>query len=196
MTIQLNFINNSSANNSGLVIFLRPVATNPDQMATAWRVIQNCGAGSSHPFTYPMDFQFGSHSDYGNFKPQLPASQGSSLGVYQTEDGRYRLQLSDTHEFNQQFSLSAKSLSHVTDEAGNAAPSHEQAIRTASEPAMSFAVAAMSGDEQLQSEGVPLEIHADFSLEGIASADIVMTGGYDGETFTPYKLELQNVVWR
>ena len=54
-TIKLNFINRSNdQNNSQVVIFQKNVAADLDELAVAWKVIDNCGQGDNHPFNYPM----------------------------------------------------------------------------------------------------------------------------------------------
>ena len=47
--------------------------------------------------------------------------------------------------------------------------------------------------QQLNSE-VLSQINTEISLEGISSADIVLTGGGDGSGSQPYRFTLENVV--
>lgn len=66
-TIKLNFINRSNdTNNSNVVIFQQNVAENFDELAVAWKVIQNCGQLENHPFKYPMELQVSAGNSYGN----------------------------------------------------------------------------------------------------------------------------------
>ena len=196
MTVRLNSINNSNTNNSDFVIFQRNAGTSPDPLAIAWQAIRPPMPGHSHPFTYPMDFKVGTRINSGEFTSQESIPEDSSFEIVKTEDGSYRLHLNNTQKPIQPLNPSLQFLSRGNSEVGNAVSSQKKAKLATSEPVISFAVASMTEDEQLKTEGVPLEIHADISLADIASADIVMTGGFDGEQFTPYKFELQNVVKR
>ena len=88
MTINLNFINRSNdANNSQIVIFQKNVATDFAETSIAWTVIQNCGQGDNHPFTYPITMAVGANDSYGNYMPQLPATDGELFHVSLTTSG-------------------------------------------------------------------------------------------------------------
>jgi len=64
--IKLNFINRSSdTNNSSVVIFQQNVAENFEELAIAWKVIENCGRLDNHPFTYQMGFDVSGSDSYG-----------------------------------------------------------------------------------------------------------------------------------
>ena len=82
MDVKLNFINHSNdANNSQVVICQKNVATNFDELAVAWTVIQNCGRGDNHPFNYPMTMTVGASDSWGNYMPQLDAENGQLFQV-------------------------------------------------------------------------------------------------------------------
>src|SRR5690242_1929996 len=88
MDVALNFINDSNdANNSRIVIFQKNVATNFDELAVAWQVIQYCGQGDNHPFTFPMSMTVGASDSYGNYTPQLPAQNGQLFQMVLTTSG-------------------------------------------------------------------------------------------------------------
>ncbi|HEX6432458.1 MAG TPA: hypothetical protein VF008_32415, partial [Niastella sp.] len=86
--IKLNFINNSNdKNNSQIVIFQKNVDTSYDELAVAWLVINNCGQGWNHPFTYPMAMQVSATDSWGNFSQQKIAYNGNKFAVIQDKSG-------------------------------------------------------------------------------------------------------------
>jgi hypothetical protein len=94
--IKLNFINKSAdTNNSSVVIFQQNVAEDFGEIAIAWQVIQNCGRLNNHPFTYPMNFEVSASDSYGNYTPQLAATNGQAFDMILDTSGDV-LQLSPT----------------------------------------------------------------------------------------------------
>src|SRR6187549_2096312 len=86
--IKLNLINNSNdANNSQIVIFQKNVSASFDEIAVAWKVVQNLGAGNHHPFTYSYDMEVSASDSYGNYTPQLPASPGMMFSMTKSKSG-------------------------------------------------------------------------------------------------------------
>ncbi|MBC7602176.1 MAG: hypothetical protein H7255_05880, partial [Ramlibacter sp.] len=90
MNIALNFINNSNdANNSQIVIFQKNVATDINEVAVAWQVIQNCGQGDHHPFTYAESMSVSAGDSYGNYTPELAAEHGQAFQMEMTASGHH-----------------------------------------------------------------------------------------------------------
>ena len=88
MDIALNFINNSNdTNNSQVVIFQKNAATDFDELAVAWKVIQYSGRGDNHPFAFPMTMQVGASDSWGNYTPQLDAQHGQLFQMALTTSG-------------------------------------------------------------------------------------------------------------
>jgi len=88
VAINLNFINQSNdLNNSEIVIFQKNVATDFDELAVAWKVIQYCGQGDNHPFTFPMSMYVGASDSYGNYTPQMKAQNGELFKMALTASG-------------------------------------------------------------------------------------------------------------
>ncbi|MFT5891967.1 MAG: hypothetical protein ACI9Y7_002074, partial [Dokdonia sp.] len=86
--IKLNFINQSAdTNNSSIVIFQQNVAEDFGEIAIAWRVIENCGRLDNHPFTYPLNFMVCGSDSYGNYTPQLAATNGQAFDMIQDTSG-------------------------------------------------------------------------------------------------------------
>src|SRR5689334_6841156 len=80
--IQLKFVNQSNdRNKSEVVIFQKNVASSFDELAVAWKVIQNCGQGWSHYFVYPMEMFVSASDSWGNSSQQQPATNGQLFTV-------------------------------------------------------------------------------------------------------------------
>lgn len=80
--IKLNFINNSNdKNNSDVVIFQKNVATDYDELAIAWKVIENCGMNNNHPFTYPMEYKTEHNISFKNTPSRPPKNIQPKLNI-------------------------------------------------------------------------------------------------------------------
>lgn len=91
MDVKLKITNNSKdATNSKNLIFEKNVATNFDELAIAWKVIEYCGQGDNHPFTFPIGLQVSASDSYGNYTPQ-PAPQNGQLFQMSPTSSGYRL---------------------------------------------------------------------------------------------------------
>ena len=202
MDIQLNFINNSNdANNSQVVIFGKSDAANVDEMAVAWLVIQNCGQGDNHPFTYPQTMYVSASDSWGNYTPQLPAQNGqlfhmtrsasgdtlSYAGTGVADEVQLRNDLS-TGAINASIYKSGKLFAQKT----NIVPGQLAAFQF--KPTIWIGVVSQVVEGEVMNSAILSSINTEISLLGIASADIVMTGGGPGPSSTPFQFSLQNVV--
>jgi hypothetical protein len=200
--IQLNFINNSNdANNSDIVIFQKNVATSFDELAVAWQVIRYCGQGDNHPFVFPMEMAVGASDSHGNFTPQLPAQNGDMFQMQLTTSGDRLVRAGA--------STSAKEiqvLNSLTKGAINASCYKNGkllAIKTSVAPAQKavfefkptiwIGVVSQVVQSQVLNSAILSNINTELSLLGIASADIVMTGGGPGPNSTAFAFNLDNV---
>ncbi len=203
MDIQLNFINQSNdANNSQIVIFQKNVATDFDELAVAWQVIQNCGQGDNHPFVFPMTMAVGGSDSYGNYTPQLPAQNGQLFTMQYTPSGDKLNQtgagtsMTEVQVLNglQQGAINAsiykagKMLATKT----SIAPAQKAVFQF--KPTIWIGVASQIVQGQVMNSAIISNINTELSLLGIASADIVMTGGGPGQYSTPFQFNLDNVV--
>lgn len=203
MDIQLNFINQSNdANHSQIVIFQKNVATNFDELAVAWRVIQYCGQGDNHPFTFPMSMTVAGSDSYGNFTPQLPAQNGQLFTMSLTNSGDQLAQTgsgTSTTEvqvlnglpkgaINANIYKDGKLLAAKT----GLAPQQKAVFQF--KPTIWIGVASQVVQGQVMNSAIISNINTELSLLGIASADIVMTGGGPGRDSSPFTFSLQNLV--
>ena len=87
-TIKLNLINQSNdVNNSSVVIFQKNTATDFDELAIAWQVIQNLGREDNHPFEYPQQSEVSASDSFGNYTPKLDAEPGQSFEMVRDRSG-------------------------------------------------------------------------------------------------------------
>jgi len=202
--IKLNFINQSNdRNNSSVVIFGKNVATSFDELAVAWQVIKNCGQGWNHPFTYPMDNQVSVSDSHGNHAPRLLATSGQSFSAQSSVSGD-ALQLSGVSNspaevqvrndllqgaINANIYKAGKLLATRT----SVAPGQKAVFQF--KPTIWIGVASQVEEGEVLNSAIISDINTEISLLGIASADIIMTGGGPGPNSTPFQFNLQNVVY-
>ncbi|MEI9852978.1 MAG: hypothetical protein WDN24_21400 [Sphingomonas sp.] len=203
MDIQLNFINQSNdANNSDVVIFQKNVAANYDELAVAWTVIQNCGVGDNHPFTYPLSSQIAYGDSWGNYTPRLDAAPGQQFSAVLEASGdalRMSGPSSSPGAIELVNALPRGAINANIYKAGrlfatevSVAPGQKAVFEF--QPRIWIGVASEVAPGQPMNAAIISAINTELSLFGIASADIVMTGGGHGPQATPFTFTLQNVV--
>jgi hypothetical protein len=199
-SIQLNFINQSSdQNNSQVVIFQENEAAAADT-AIAWRVIDS-RAGDSHAFTF-SDTLVAAADSYGNYSPQLPASAGQQFTVATARGGHQFAPTGasgrgEAIEFVNALPQGAVSAWIYRDGRKLAAVTGIVPGQKASfvfSPAIRIGVVSQVAEGLVMDPAIVFQVEAELSLLGVASADIVMTGGGPGRQSTPYAFTLQNVV--
>lgn len=203
MDIQLNFINNSNdANNSQVVIFQKNVATDFDELAVAWQVIQYCGQGDNHPFVFPMAMSVGASDSYGNYTPQLPAQNGQLFSMQLTPSGDKLAQTGAATSMTEVQVLNALQKGAINASCYKAgrllatktsiAPQQKAVFQF--KPTIWIGVASQVVQGQVMNSAIISSVNTELSLLGIASADIVMTGGGPGPNSTPFQFNLDNIV--
>ena len=203
MSIQLNFINRSNdSNNSQIVIFQKNVATNFDELAVAWRVIQNCGASDNHPFTFPMSFAVSASDSWGNFTPKIDAQNGQMYHVELTGSGDTLSSCgpsTSSKEVQVRNDLSKGAINAGVYKDGrllalktNVAPGQKAVFEF--KPTIWIGVASQVTQGAILNSAILSDVNTELSLLGIASADIVMTGGGPGSNSTPFQFNLENIL--
>jgi hypothetical protein len=204
MDIQLNFINQSAdADEPTIVIFQKNVATGYIE-AVAWKVIQCCGQGDNHPFAYPTTMQVSASDSYGNYEARLDAQPGDAFQVTLTSSGdtlskaptpaNYPTEVQiqnnlpqgaiNAHIFRGGSLLATKT---------SVAPGQMAAFEF--QPTLWIGAVSQAVEGQVMNSAVVEQVNTELSLLGIASADIVMTGGGPGQNSRPLAFTLQNVVY-
>ena len=202
--ILLNFYNYSNAtDNPEVIIFQKNVAENYDELAVAWKVIQNCGQGDYHPFTYPMTMYVSAGDSYDNYTPKLKAENGQSFSMQLNPSGDQLVlsgeSASSPNEVEVWNNLKKGAISANVYKNGSllalktgVAPGQKAVFEF--KPYIWIGVASQIVEGQVMNSAVLSQFNTQLSLQGIASADIYMTGGGPGPNSTPYQFTLQNVV--
>ena len=200
--IQLNFINNSNdTNNSSVVIFQKNVASDFDELAVAWQVIQNCGQSDNHPFVYPMTMHVAAGDSWGNYTPQMVAQSGQMFQMTKTASGDVLSVAgmgTSPMEVQVLNALPQGSISANIYKAGrllatktSLAPQQKAVFQF--HPTLWIGIVSEVSQGDVLNSAILSNVNTELSLLGIASADIVMTGGGPGQESTPFQFTLQNI---
>ncbi|MBK7996187.1 MAG: hypothetical protein IPK14_23250 [Blastocatellia bacterium] len=200
---KLNFVNFShDFNNSKIVIFQKNVATSYDELAVAWKTIENCGVGSTHPFDYPWDVTVNAIDSYGNHTRKLLASPGQAFEVKLSHSG-YVIRPSHAPAANSQEIEVLNTLARGSINVGvyrnnkllamknNVVPKEKAVFQF--EPTLWIGIASEVQLGGKMNSAVLSCINTEICLLGIAEADIEMRGGGAGISSHPYSFILTNV---
>ncbi len=201
-SILLNLIDKSNdSNNSSVVIFGKDVTTSTDEIAIAWQVIKNLGQGFSHPFTYDLGVSAAASDSDGNFSPRIPANIGTASAMTLGASGDVFAQTGEAANpttvevanhlskgaINAQIYRSGKLFATKT----NLAPGQKAVFEF--KPTIWVGVVSQVEEGDVMNSAIISDINTEISLLGIASADIVMTGGGPGANSTPFAFNLENI---
>lgn len=204
MNIALRFFNRSNdCGNNEVVLFQRDVIPEFDELAVAWRVIRYCGRDCIHPFVYSTDIEVALGDDHGNFSPRIAAASGERFVVAAHAGKRPRLARAlegtvhtDIEVVNQMgrgaVNVNAFVAGHLMAAKTAVAPGQKAVFRFS--PVLWIGVGSQIEEGRALASAVISSANTPFDLAGVASADIVMTGGGGGETAQPFKFELENVL--
>ena len=203
MNVALNYVNRSKGtNNPDIVVFAKNAATGFDEVAVAWLVIRNCGQGDNHPFTYPMAMTIGASDSYGNYTRQL-AAQNGQLFLMVSSPLSDALTYGGAASSNSQVELRNDLAKGAIDARifkdgrlfalkSSVAPKQKAVFQF--KPTIWIGVASQVEQGSVVNSAIVSSVNTEISLLGIASADIVMTGGGQGAGSTPFVFALENVV--
>lgn len=203
MAVQLNFINRSNdANHSQVVIFQKNVASVHDEQPVAWQVIKHCGPGDNHPFTFSMGIQVGASDNYGNFTPRLDAQNGDlfMMELGPSGDRLMRAGRGTSSREVQVLNGRPQGAIHVSCYkdgrllAIHASIAPQQKAVFEFKPAIWIGVVSQIEQGQMMDSAIISSINTEMSLLGLASADLVMTGGGSGPRALPFMFSLENIV--
>ncbi|HHJ14837.1 MAG TPA: hypothetical protein ENJ79_10805 [Gammaproteobacteria bacterium] len=203
MDIKLNFINKTNdANNSQFVIFQKNVATSFDELAVAWKVIQYCGQGDYHPFVFPMSMEVGASDCYNNYMPEIPAENGNMYCVELTSSGHRLLPCgsgTSAKEVQVRNDLQRGSVNANIYKDGRLlatktgiAPQQKAVFEF--KPTIWIGAVSQVVEGTVMNSAIISDVNTEISLLGIASADIVATGGGPGCNSSAITFSLENVV--
>lgn len=213
MDIKLSLINESAdTNNSHIVIFQKNVAANFDNIDVAWKddtkthiawkVIKNCGRDDSHPFSYPMNFAVGASDSFGNYTPQIDATDGQAYDMLKEQSGDVLLQSKDeatnANEVEIRNNLATGAISANCYRGGKLlaaktglAPGQKAVFEF--QPTIYIGVVSQIEEGDVMNSAIISQVKTPINLIGITSADIVMTGGGSGVNAVPFAFTLKNM---
>jgi hypothetical protein len=201
MPIKLTIINRSATDNiQQVALFQKNVAPGSDGLAVAWRVVADCRIDTSHFINFPVSLDIGAVDSAGNAMPPIPAQYGQTYRVDHTPAGdclsgcgcsgngavQVRNDLSEgliTADIYKDGSLLARQ--------GGIAPGQQAAFEF--KPTIWVGAVANVVEGEVMSPAALAAVNTELSLQGIASADIVMTGGGPGPGAGPYQFKLENI---
>lgn len=200
--VQLNYINASNdANNSEIVIFQKNVVPSFDEIAVAWKVIRNCGFGSNHPFEFPLHLQISASDSWGNYTPRLDAYPGDQFAMLRNPSGdvlEFNGPANSTEEVEVLNNLPRGAIDACVYRNGkllakktNVAPQQMAAFKF--KPSIWIGVVSQIEEGQIMDSAILSSVNTEFSLLGVKSADIYLTGGGPGPNATAFTFEMKNV---
>lgn len=204
MAIQLDFINRSDdgAGSPPVVIFQKNRVAGFGELAVAWTVITGCSPGHHDPIAFPMDDTVSASDSYGNTTAERPAQAGQLLRMTMTITKGCSLSpvgpATSSREFQVvnglQGGMNASVYKGGRLLATVPAVAPGQTARFEFGPTLWIGVAPQAVQGQVMDAATVSGIVTELSLLGVASADIVMTGGGTGSQAQPYEFQLDNVV--
>jgi hypothetical protein len=201
--IHLNFINQSDDVDNTQIVVFAPSHIGMGDLPIAWLVIQNCGRGDRHPFVYPVTSGVVAADSYGNYSPELAAGGGEAFAMVRDPSGDV-LKATGRSNFFPHIEV-ANQLPNGTIDAYLYKDGQPCLAKMGLSPGQSvvfeppaqlwFLPASQVQQGEVMNSALiegrpPFEV----TLAGIASADIVMTGGGAGPDSKPFSFVLQNVV--
>ena len=167
----------------------------------AWKVIENCGYGSCHPFEYSESIEIAAGDGYGNYSRKLPAAEGRHFAampapVGRTFTARGRGPRADSISVENGLPRGAVSFNAIRSsrllwKTPPMAPRQTALFRF--EPALWVTLAAEAREGESLSASAVASASAVLGLGGVRSADIMMTGGGQGPNSAPIDFTLENV---
>lgn len=203
MNIPLRFVNRSEdGHRTEVVLFQKNVASGIDELAVAWKVIRYCGRDCSHPLVYTTEVEVSCSDVYGNHSPRLKAQRGQRFIATPTASGRRLSKVSAADSSNDIQVINALPRGAVNVNLYNdgrliacktgVAPEQKAAFQF--EATLWIGVVSQAVQGQAINSAVMSNVMTALSLSGIASADIVMTGGGGGSGAHAYAFTLENVI--
>ena len=203
--IRLNVINHSNdSNNVRIVIFQENSSPSADDLTSAWHVIPNLAQGGRHTFTYSSDSTINVTDRLGNDTAQLTAEAGQRFDMVKDAGGE-SLKLDGAASSPEVFEVANSTqdgpISANVYKSGKLLASKQHVApgqKAIFEFKPSIYIGVDSGElqeGQIMNSAILSDINTELSLLGIASADIVMTGGGPGASSQAYEFTLDNVVY-
>lgn len=202
MDIQLTFLNQSNVDNSNVVIYQQNMASRAGNFAVAWQVIANSTPGSSYPFVFSPNLTVAAADSFGNFTPQIPASNGQ---LFQLSATNNQNQLAYTGPAVNKASIQVRNGLQIGNISANLyrngnllatktaiAPGQKAVFQF--NPTIWIGVMSQVNQGDVMNAAILQSVNTQIALTGITKANIIMTGGGPGRTAQPIAFNLANVV--
>jgi len=205
MRTLLNFINRScDGQDKEIVLFQRNTVANMNELTVAWKVIRYCGFGCHHPFVYADETEVAYSDEFGNFAPRKTAAPGQMFSVVPTPSGRRLVASGDATSPTEIQVLNAlpRGAVNINFYRNNQLLTVKPWVAPGQKAVFSFLPTLWIGVASQVVQGEPLSsailsnVNQELPLQGVASADLVMTGGGAGSDSISYVFALENVVMR
>ncbi len=201
MDTQIKFFNRSNDRQNSSVAVVQ--AGLPLGTTTAWRVIRNCAYGSFHPFSYPAEMSIQIKDKQGASSTKVPAVFGERFTVDRNAEDGLELTGSGSSanphsiEIRSELAIETVEVKVFKDNRHLALfPDLEAggAIDFSLSSTIAIGVVPRIRDSQVLGAAVLNNIYSEFSLDGLASADIVMRGGGGDGAARAFEFSLENIV--
>ncbi|MFA6606787.1 MAG: hypothetical protein WCS75_07310, partial [Sphingomonas sp.] len=203
VAITLNFVNNSNdVNNSHIIVFQKNLAGASDDGPIAWKVIGGSRPGETYPFAFPVAMEVAVADDAGKTAGPMAAANGQHF-VVGHDHPHYTLTIGPTEanaaEVQVRNALPDTSITASIYRDGRllairAGVLPQQMAVFSIKPSVWIGVAPDVAEGQVIDGETLANVNTELSLLGLASADIIMSGGWPGVSSTPFRFSLQNVV--
>jgi len=200
--IPLRVINQSNDNNNiDVVIFQKNIAVF-DETAVAWQLLRFTGSGQIKELVFGNTLGIACQDGFGNFTPRLDANSGSKYEMVSSPSGD-SLTLSGPSSSPSEIQLLNSINGHISGliYRSNKLLARRDAVSVGQSAVFQFRptifIGVVSGlvEGQVMDSSVLSGINTEMSLLGIASTDIVMTGGGAGPSATPFSFSYQNITY-
>ncbi|GJI89411.1 hypothetical protein [Duganella hordei] len=200
--IKLTFKNLSNdVNNSKVYFFQRNVVASQNELPVAWKVIENCGKSDTNSFDFPLDMQVGVTDSYNNVTPLLDAVPGQSFEVVLDHSGDVLQELGNatsTTEVQINNNMASGAFTGGIYKGGKLLACktgvYPNSMATFQfRPFIWVGAASQVVEGEVMKSAVLSQSNKQFSLEGIASATIVMYGGGAGPSAQPLTFALEDL---
>lgn len=200
--IKLRLINQSNdANNSSYVIFQKNVATSFEELAIAWKVVENLGVGDYHPFTYSFDLEVAASDSWGNYTFPMRAENGLMYQMKRNPSGDQLVQegtASSSTEIDVKNSLPVGAINancyrdgKLLAQKTSIAPEQKAVFEFL--PTIFIGAVSQVVEGEVMNSAIISSVNTEISLLGMTSADIIISGGGPGVGSTEFIFTLDNV---
>lgn len=202
MLTRLNFVSRSTASfRTSVLLFQQNVALVNDSPVIAWKSIRNCGYYCNHPFDYDDQLSVSISDCFGNYTPRKLVNAGDVLAAVPAPSGRRLVTIENR---------TARRDVHVRNDLPRGAINvhvfrgadplwRRTSLVPQQETVFRFEPTLWIGEAPGVVQGEPLSpafvgtVLTQLPLFGVASADIVMSGGEPGPDSTPIAFKLSNM---